>query len=497
MAAPMERPRIVGRYAIYGEIASGGMATVHFGRLLGPAGFTRTVAIKMLHPQFAKDAEFAVRFMDEARLAARIRHPNVVQTLDVVAAERELFLVMDYVQAETLSRLRRIAAETGAQVPLRVATSIMCGVLHGLHAAHEATSDRGESLGIVHRDVSPQNVLVGLDGIARLLDFGIAKAMGRAYNTRDGGLKGKVAYMGPEQFEGKVTRRTDIFSAAVVLWELVVGERLFEGDDDRMIIGKVLAGDVEAPCKGIRSRTSAIEATAQQLDELDAITLRGLAPRPEDRFETAHAMALALEKCLGIASPREVGEWVESLAAALLRQRADHVAAIERDSSSLGHPADAPEGPSPTSPTSGPADDITRAEGTSPTIPWATSASQATAPFRRAGWVIGTIGFAAIAGISLSRFAPSQSAPAPAAVAASASAPAAADSRSVESSTPPVASASSASSSPSASSSNTASGPRSAPAAAARRTPRPSAECDPPYTVDSAGHQFFKEECFR
>src|SRR5262245_3092434 len=188
MAQAEEHPveRVVGRYALYGEIASGGMATVHFERLLGPVGFSRTVAIKRLHPQFAKDPEFVSMFLDEARLAARIRHPNVVATLDVVATKGELFLVMEYVQGESLSRLARAVMARGENLPPRIVASIMCGVLHGLHAAHEARDQRGEPLGIVHRDVSPQNVLVGIDGTARVVDFGVAKASGRHQSTRKG-----------------------------------------------------------------------------------------------------------------------------------------------------------------------------------------------------------------------------------------------------------------------------------------------------------------------
>src|SRR5450432_1251573 len=212
-AAP---PITVGRYAIHAELASGGMASVHFGRLLGPVGFSRTVAIKRLHPQFAKDPEFVSMFLDEARLAARIRHPNVVPTLDVVATQGELFLVMDYVQGESLSRLIRGMRERGQRIPLRMVAGIMCGALHGLHAAHEAKNERGEPLHIVHRDISPQNVLVGTDGVARVLDFGVAKAAGRVQTTREGQLKGKLAYMAPEQISGNVTRQTDVYAAAIV-----------------------------------------------------------------------------------------------------------------------------------------------------------------------------------------------------------------------------------------------------------------------------------------
>src|SRR5678816_238661 len=165
------------------------MATVHGGRLLGPSGFSRTVAIKRLHPQYAKDPEFVAMFLDEARMAARIRHPNVVPTLDVVARDGELFIVMEFVHGEALSALLRASAARRQAIPSDVVATLACGVLHGLHAAHEATGDRGEPLGVVHRDVSPHNVLVGADGVARVVDFGVAKAAGRAATTRDGQLK--------------------------------------------------------------------------------------------------------------------------------------------------------------------------------------------------------------------------------------------------------------------------------------------------------------------
>src|SRR5438094_9657465 len=193
--------RVVGRYALYGEIAAGGMATVHLGRLIGQVGFSRTVAIKRLHAQYAKDPEFVSMFLDEARLAARIRHPNVVATLDVVALRGELFLVMEFVQGESLSRLVRHARETRGSMPVPIVGAVMSGVLQGLHAAHEARNERGEPLDVVHRDVSPQNVLVGVDGVARVLDFGVAKAIGRLQTTRDGQIKGKTAYMSPVHIE--------------------------------------------------------------------------------------------------------------------------------------------------------------------------------------------------------------------------------------------------------------------------------------------------------
>ena len=184
--------RVVGRYALYQAIAAGGMATVHLGRLLGPVGFSRTVAIKRLHEQFASDPEFVAMFLDEARVAARVRHPNVVPTLDVVATGGELFLVMEYVPGESLARLARELRGRKATFPLRILSALMAGVLHGLHAAHEAKDEHGHPLDIVHRDVSPANVMISIDGIPRLLDFGIAKARTSTHHTREGIFKGKL-----------------------------------------------------------------------------------------------------------------------------------------------------------------------------------------------------------------------------------------------------------------------------------------------------------------
>jgi len=315
-------PRIVGRYIVYGELASGGMATVHFGRLTGVAGFARSVAIKRLHPQFARDPEFVRMFLDEARLAARITHPNVVSTLDVVATNDELLLVMEYIRGVSLSQLARIVRHGGKHIPPLIATGIMAGVLHGLHAAHDARSDRGERLDIVHRDVSPQNVIVGTDGIPRVLDFGVAKAAGRLQTTRDGQLKGKLSYMAPEQIHGAtVTRRTDIYSASVVLWEVLTGERLFRGDNEANVLARILSGEVSAP-------SSVVPAIAKSLDR---IVLRGLKLEPGARYATAREMAQDLNASYGVASAHEIGDWVEEVASQELGERERRIAEIEED----------------------------------------------------------------------------------------------------------------------------------------------------------------------
>jgi serine/threonine protein kinase len=317
---PQSEVRVLGRYALYDEIAAGGMATVHIGRLLGPVGFSRTVAIKRLHAQFAKDPEFVSMFLDEARLAARIRHPNVIGTLDVVALAGELFLVMEYVPGDSFARLWRSARESGKPIPLPIVSAILVGVLEGLHAAHEATNDRGEPLGIVHRDVSPHNVIVGTDGIARVLDFGVAKATGRLQTTREGQLKGKISYMAPEQVQGTVDRTTDIYAATVVLWEALTGRRLFFAENEARTLANVLYPRVEQPSRHARGIPA----------RLDAVVLRGLDPNPAGRFATARDMARALQIAVPPAPAYEVGEWVQQTAGATVEMRARRVASIER-----------------------------------------------------------------------------------------------------------------------------------------------------------------------
>ena len=296
------------------------MATVHYGRLLGPVGFSRTVAIKRLHAQFAKDPDFVSMFIDEARLVARIQHPNVVPMLDIVVTEGELFLVMEYVQGETLARLIRGARERGERIPAPVVASILSHALHGLHAAHEAKDERGNLLGLVHRDVSPQNVIVGVDGVARVLDFGVAKATVRLGTTRDGQLKGKLAYMAPEQVAGHArSPYTDVYASGVMLWEGLTMRRLHDAGNEAQLMHKVLNGALEPPsihCKDIQPA-------------LDDIVMRSLDVDPAKRFQTAREMALALERSVPMARTSEVGEWVETNARERLAQHAERMAEIE------------------------------------------------------------------------------------------------------------------------------------------------------------------------
>jgi tRNA A-37 threonylcarbamoyl transferase component Bud32 len=224
----------IDRYELVAEIAAGGMATVYLARLSGVGGFQRFVAIKRLHPHLANEREFVEMFLDEARLAAGIHHPNVVPIMEVGASERGYYIVMEYIEGDTLARLLARAASSAERLPPDISLRVVIDMLAGLHAAHELRDEMGQPTELVHRDVSPQNVLVGTDGIARITDFGVARASTRLSATRVGQLKGKIAYMAPEQAMGKsdVDRRADVFAAGIVLWEVLAGTRLFKAENE-------------------------------------------------------------------------------------------------------------------------------------------------------------------------------------------------------------------------------------------------------------------------
>jgi tRNA A-37 threonylcarbamoyl transferase component Bud32 len=300
-----------GRYTILGSIAKGGMATVYLGRVTGSAGFSRLVAIKRLHPELAAEREFVAMLVDEARLASQIRHTNVADTLDLVVADGAFSLVLEYVEGDSLSALLRRVKKSEEKVPLPIAISILYGVLRGLDSAHDARNDDGGPLGIVHRDVSPQNILVGVDGIPRVIDFGVAKAIGRFDSTRPGEIRGKFSYMAPEQMQGRpVTRQVDVYSAGVVLWELLAGAKLFDAEDSRVICAAVLSGVVRPP--------SSVNPDVPAA--LDAVVLRATARELGERYLTARELLAEIEK-FERASDDEVGAWVRRLCAKRLAER--------------------------------------------------------------------------------------------------------------------------------------------------------------------------------
>jgi serine/threonine protein kinase len=305
----------LGRYEVLVKLATGGMAVVYVGRAQGLAGFERLVALKVLHQNLAHEEEFVHMFLDEARLAARIRHPNVVPTIDISdTPETGYFIVMDYVEGDHLGALLASAHKVGARLPLPVTLRVVSDALSGLGAAHDLRSERGELLKLVHRDVSPHNIIVGSDGVARLTDFGVAKAEDRLAHTRDGQLKGKLAYMAPEQaLRGSCDGRSDLFAMGVILWEAITGRRLFRAENPGATLTKLLHDPIVAP--------STIDPALQPLD---AVLARALDREPEGRYQTAEELIDALERAApqvgGLASLREVSAVVRELTAEKLRK---------------------------------------------------------------------------------------------------------------------------------------------------------------------------------
>jgi serine/threonine protein kinase len=309
------------RYEVLGLLASGGMASVLYGRMRGPAGFQRDVAIKRLHPHFARDPDFLQMFVDEAHICARLSHANIVSAIDVIETPPDLCLVMEYVPGAGLDVLLHASRARGEEIPLRIVAALLTHALHGLHAAHEARDDHGESLGIVHRDVSPSNLLIGEDGVGRVLDFGIARARSKLRTTPGNELKGKFSYMAPELLRGEeFDRRLDVYAAAVVLWEVLAGRALFGGQPSAAIMRQILEEEVAPP--------SRYRADASK--ELDALVLRGLARDPRARFQSARELANALERECGVASQHEVSEWMHGLVGELLTRRARELRRLQR-----------------------------------------------------------------------------------------------------------------------------------------------------------------------
>jgi serine/threonine protein kinase len=280
--------RQLDRFELIAELATGGMATVYLGRVSGAGGFQRFVVIKRLHRHLAREPEFIQMFLDEARLGARLHHPNVVPVLEIGESEGGHYLVMEYVEGSTLARLVEPPGAVRHAVPAPVAGRIMVDLLTGLHAAHALADDAGRPLRIVHRDVSPQNVLVGVDGISRLTDFGVARATSKLSTTQSGQLKGKLAYMAPEQARaaGDIDHRADIFAASVVMWEALTGERLFQGDENSDTFSKVLT----KPIPLLGTTLPGLPAP------FEGVLARALARDREERYPTAAVFADEIER---------------------------------------------------------------------------------------------------------------------------------------------------------------------------------------------------------
>ncbi len=275
-----------GRYELIRKIAAGGMGQVLLARK-GAEGFEKLVVIKRILPHLVEDEEFFTMFIDEAKITMRLDHPNIARINEFGVEQNVHYIEMEYVAGEDLKRLEKVATATQTPVPLGVILRVIADAAAGLHFAHTAKDSKGVALGLVHRDVSPQNVLIGFDGSVKLIDFGVAKAMGRAQHTATGILKGKFPYMSPEQADGlELDPRSDVFSLGIVLWEQLTGKRLFKGDNDLATQRLVKAAVVPAPSTVDPSITP----------ELDAIVLKALAKDVKDRYADAGEFRMALEE---------------------------------------------------------------------------------------------------------------------------------------------------------------------------------------------------------
>lgn len=291
----------VGKYRIIAKLGQGGMASVFLSVVPGHAGFNKLLVVKLLKEDLAQDADFLAMFLNEARLAARLNHANVVQTYEIGVDGAVHFLAMDYLDGQPLHTVIRKAAR--AKMPLDVHLRILADTLAGLHYAHTLKDFDGTPLLVVHRDVSPQNVFVTYDGQVKLVDFGIAKAAGAASTTQHGVFKGKLAYVAPEQAGGEpVDARADLFSVGVMLWEAIAGQRFAQGDGATAVLARRLSG------KEPRIRQVVPDVDPALADICD----RAMAPQPGDRFESAEAFRYALEAYLDRGGrrvgSREVGE---------------------------------------------------------------------------------------------------------------------------------------------------------------------------------------------
>ena len=317
-----------GKHRFIAALGHGGMADVYLAVAVGPAGFNKLLVIKRLRQSLEDQPELRAMFLDEARLAARLNHRNVVQTNEVGVVDEQYFIAMEYLDGQPLNRLFARARQDRRPMPLGIALHILCDVLAGLQYAHDLADYDGSPLHIVHRDVSPQNVFVTYDGQTKIVDFGIAKATRRMVETQAGVIKGKVSYMAPEQAfspSAEVDRRADVFSVGVMLWEAIAGRRLWQGLGDPEIIGNMLK---EIP----RVR----EVVPEVLPELAEISERALARDREKRYPSAAALRAALEPCIEKLGPRttteEVGAYVREVFAA---SRAELRGVIDRQLAAL------------------------------------------------------------------------------------------------------------------------------------------------------------------
>ncbi len=290
-----DQPRKLGKYTLQRHIATGGMAKIWLAEQAGPGGFNKELVIKQILPHFADDAQFTTMFLDEARLAAQLSHPKIAQIYELGEIDAQYFIAMEYIPGIDLDVLLQKSNDRDEPIPVTIVCKVMMDVLEALDYAHEFTDKNGRPFNLVHRDVSPQNVLISNDGIVKLCDFGVAKAVANQTKTQPGAVKGKFAYMAPEQIQNSqaIDRRADIFAAGIMFYELLTGTKPY--GDELAAVNNIIAGTHEDP-RSIRSDVP---------DELVAIIEKALQKSPDARYPDAHSMLRDIESFL-----REGGAYV-------------------------------------------------------------------------------------------------------------------------------------------------------------------------------------------
>lgn len=298
----MSKVSRIGAYDIVAKLGSGGMADVYLGTKTGAAGFSRPVVVKRIRDSLRGKTDVQQMFIDEARLSSRIQHPNVVGVEELGEEDGCFFMVMEYVHGVELAALLRDLAQIRRQLTPDAAVAIACAVADGLHAAHEARDAQGRALGVVHRDVSPQNIILSANGGVKVIDFGVAKAAYRLHRTEGHKIKGKLRYMSPEQINGEVDRRSDLFALGVVLWECLTNRRLFSESDDMVVLKRIQEGDIPPPSQ-----------FAKTTRELDSVVMQTLAVNPDIRPPTGRKLRQMLQRAVPSAQ-----EFDDAACAALL-----------------------------------------------------------------------------------------------------------------------------------------------------------------------------------
>jgi serine/threonine protein kinase len=410
-------PERVGRYELLLPIGAGGMANVYLARSRGVGGFEREVALKIAHAHLREEADFTTGLLEEAKLVARLHHPNIVAVLDVGEDRWGVYLVMQYIEGDTLAGLAKWHRARGDRLPVPIALRILDDALRGLQAAHELHDEAGKSLSLVHRDFSPHNILVGIDGVARLADFGIAKVANRIAMTRSGMLKGKVQYAAPEQARGQdLDRRCDVWAAGVIAWELLVGGPLYPRGDDLATLLRIVSEDPP------RVRSACDDVT----EALDEVVAAALVRDPERRIGSAEELRRRLAEAWGRALPdvSEVAEHLRGAVGLKLKERRARIDEVQRLRGKMGAIAPTSGEPTPSAAQNPATMELARADAThtvktitdpmAPRVSWTAAASpkampaiatvaeerpteNARAPSRRNRWLLVTGGAAAVA----------------------------------------------------------------------------------------------------